>query len=185
MRYPIVPVFAVLIIAIALAAGCTSVPSGSTAAGTAQNPAASGTSVLDRTETAVLTNGTYAVNATIDSISVEKTDAGGHRVDIYIRAGNAGTAPVQLRWYSRLTTANGDTFGGVGISHGGDGAETAILRPGESDEARDYVNIDTDTEYAEFSERATLEVFITTEPLEGETPVGFTAAWDLPAAVFT
>jgi len=185
MRYPIVPVLAVLIIAIALAAGCTSVPSGSTAAGTAQNPAASGTSVLDRTETAVLANGTYAVNATIDSISVENTDDGGHRVDIYISARNAGTAPVQLLWYSQLTAANGDTFGGVGISHDGNGAVTAILRPGESNEARDYVSIDTDKEYAELSEGATLDVFITTEPLEGESPVGFTAAWNLPAAVFT
>jgi len=185
MRHTLVPVLTIFVIAIALVAGCTSVPSGSTSVSGQQSSTTAGISVLAQTEMAVMTNGTYAVNATIDKISIEKSDDGGRRIDIYISARNAGTEPVQLQWYSQLTAANGATFGGVGVSHGGSGAETAILKPGESNEARDYVNIDTDKEYTSLSKGATLEVFITTEPLANESPVGFTTAWKLPGSVFT
>lgn len=189
MRYSIVPVLAILVIvlalALALAAGCTAASSGSTPAVTPRPTTAAGTPVLAQSEMAVLTNGTYAVNATIDKISIDQSDEGGRQVDIYINAKNSGKDPVQLQWYSQLTAADGTTFGGVGISHDGDGAETAVLQPGVSGEARDYVNIDTDEEYARLSKGATLEVFIKTEPLGEESPAGFTAAWKLPASVFT
>ena len=185
MRYQLVPVFAVLVIAIALAAGCTSAPLGSTASGTAQPATGTGSSALAQTQTAVLTNGTYAINATIDTITVDRTDDGSHQVNIYINAKNAGTAPVQLQWYSQLTAADGTTFGGVGISHDGDGAETNILGPGQAEEARDYVSIDTSREYAKLENGATLTVYFATEPIEKESPAEFTATWQLPASAFT
>lgn len=183
MRYIIVPVLAVLIIALALAAGCTS--AGSTAPGTAQPAAGTGSSALSQSPTAVLTNGTYAVNATIDTITVDRSNDGNHQVNIYINAKNAGTGPVQLQWYSQLTAADGTTFGGVGISHDGSGAVTNILGPGQAEEARDYVSIDTNKEYSKLGNGATLTVYFTTEPLEKESPATFTATWKLPASVFT
>ena len=184
MRYTIVSVLTVLVIAIALAAGCTSAPAGSTAAGTAQPAPGTGSSAIAQAGTAVLTNGTYAVNATIDTISVDRSADGGHQVNIYLNAKNAGTGPVQLQWYSQLTAADGTTFGGVGISHDGSGAETNTLGPGQAEEARDYVSIDTNKDYSKLENGATLTVFFTTEPLEKEAPASFTATWKLPASVF-
>lgn len=185
MRYIIVPVLAVLVIALALAAGCTSAPAGSTAPGTAQPAAGTGSSALSQSQAAVLANGTYAVNATIDTITVDRSNDGNHQVNIYINAKNAGTGPVQLQWYSQLTAADGTTFGGVGISHDGSGAETNTLGPGQAEEARDYVSIDTNKEYSKLENGATLTVYFTTVPLEKESPASFTATWKLPASVFT
>ena len=42
----------------------------------------------------------------------------------------------------------GCSYGGIGVSHNGSGAKTAILMPGVSDTPRDYVVIDSDKDYA-------------------------------------
>lgn len=191
MKHSMALILGILAFSLIFAAGCTSTsPTSTTGTGT---PAVSSTTPLataggnlpGQREIAVLTNGTYAVNASIEQISVDKSDSGAHTVDIYINAKNVGKEPVRLHWYSRITGTDGASFGGVGISHNGDGAETGSLGKGESETARDYVVIDSDKEYAALSQGATLEVFITTEPLKTESPVSFTAAWSLNPAIFT
>jgi hypothetical protein len=189
MKRGIVAILAVLAFSLILAAGCTSTPPASTT-GTPTVSATTlkvtdGGNLPNQSEIAVLTNGTYAVNASIEQISVDKSDSGAHTVDIYVNAKNAGKDPVTLHWYSRITGADGVSFGGVGVSHDGSGAETGSLGNGESETARDYVVIDSDKEYATLSQGAVLEVFITTEPKGAASPVSFTAVWSLNPALFT
>ncbi len=189
MKRGIVAILAVLAFSLILAAGCTS----TTPASTTGTPTVSATtpsttaggSLPNQSEIAVLTNGTYAVNVSLEQISVDTSDSGARTVDIYVNAKNAGKDPVTLHWYSRITGADGVSFGGVGVSHDGSGAETGPLGNGESETPRDYVVIDSDKEYAALSQGAVLEVFMTTEPKGAESPVSFTAAWSLNPALFT
>lgn len=189
MKKGILCILVILGACLILVAGCTtstSSPDGNSgASGTAGNHA------LRQEETAVLVNGTnngtYAVNASIEQIEIDRSESGAHVIDIYIHAQNAGTSPVrQLQWFSSITDAEGVSHGGIGISHGGSGAVTNILGPGEAGTARDYVIIDSDKEYRALTKGATLHVFFTAEPLSrNETPVGFSTAWTLNPAVFT
>jgi hypothetical protein len=181
--------FVILCVGLVLVAGCTTLSSGNTTtpgvSGGTSAVSATGHPVLSQYETAVLVNGTYSVNATIDQITPGRSQSGNHEVDIYIDAKNTGTTPVQMRWFSRITDAQSVSYGGIGISHNGSGAETAILVPGVSDTPRDYVVIGSDKDYAALANGATLEVFFATEPLANQTPVEFSAAWTLNPAVFT
>jgi hypothetical protein len=189
MKRGIICTLVILGVSLILVAGCTTLPSGSTTAsgisGGASAVSATGHPVLTQYETAVLVNGTYAINASVEQITPGRSQSGNHEVDIYIDAKNTGTTPVQMRWFSRITDSQGVSFGGVGISHNGSGAETAILMPGVSDTPRDYVVIDSDKDYAALASGATLEVFFATEPLTNQNPVEFSAAWTLNPAVFT
>lgn len=191
MKHGIVITLTVLAFTLILIAGCTSnSPTGTTGTGTPVVSATTTTSSIGgnlpgQRAVLALKNGTSAVNASIEEISVDKSDSGAHTINIYINARNAGKDPVQLRWYSRITGADGKSFGGVGVSHGGSGAESVPLGNGESNTVRDYVVIDSDKEYAALSQGAVLEVFMTTEPLKSENPVSFTATWSLSPAVFT
>jgi len=190
MKRGIVAILAVLAFSLILAAGCMSTsPTGTTGTPTVSattSAATVGGNLPNQSEIAVLTNGTYAVNVSLEQISIDKSDSGAHTVDIYVNAKNAGKDPVTLHWYSRITGADGVSFGGVGVSHDGSGAETGSLgNNGASETARDYVVIDSDKEYAALSQGAVLEVFITTEPNGAESPVSFTAAWSLNPALFT
>jgi len=177
MKKGIFCILAMLGISLVLVAGCTS--------STTSTSGTSGNHALNQEVMAVLVNGTYAVNASIEQITVSPSQSGNHVVNIYVHAINAGTAPIQLRWFSRITGANGVSYGGIGISHNGSGAETGILQPGESETARDYVVIGSDTDYKALANGATLEVFFMTEPLPGQATVDFSTAWTLNPAVFT
>ena len=159
-------------ISLILVAGCTS----STTIGPTTS---SGTHAADRYATVMLVNGTYTIAASIEQITVSPSQPGNHVINIFMNAKNTGTTPIQLRWYSTILGANGASFGGIGVSHKGSGAETAILSPGLSDTPRDYVVIDSDTDYQALANGATLEVFFTTEPLNGESPVDFSTTWNL------
>jgi len=155
-----------------LVAGCTS----STAIGPTSS---SGTPAADRYATVTLVNGTYAIAVWIDQITVSPSQPGNHMVNIFVTAKNNGTTPIQLRWYSTILGANGVSFGGIGVSHKGSGAETAVLMPGQSDTPRDYVVVGSDTDYQALANGVTLEVFFTTEPRNGESPVDFSTTWNL------
>ena len=191
MKRSIALTLAVLALSLILIAGCTSnTPAGTTSgtpvvSATAAPSSPSGGNLPTQREVLALKNGTCAVNASIEEISVDTSDSGAHKINIYVNARNAGKDPVQLHWYSRITGADGVTFGGVGVSHDGSGAESAPLGSGQAASARDYVVIDSEKEYAALSQGAVLEVFMTTEPLKSESPVSFTAAWALSPAVFT
>jgi hypothetical protein len=187
MKKGILCLLVTLGVCLILAAGCTTTTSSTT--GTSGNSGASGTTgnhALSQKETAVLVNGTYSVNVSIEEITVDRSQSGSPVIDIYIHAKNDGTSPIQLQWFSSIVDANGVSHGGIGISHGGSGAVSAILGPGDADTARDYVVIDSDTDYRALANGATLEVFFITEPLsQNETPVEFSTAWALNPAVFT
>jgi hypothetical protein len=189
MKRGVICTFVILCVSLILVAGCTTLPSGNTntsgVSGGTGAVSATGHPVLSQYETAVLVNGTYAINATIEQIAPGRSQSGNHEVDIYINVKNTGTTPVQLQWFSRITDAQGVSFGGIGISHNGSGAETAILMPGVSDTPRDYVVIESDKDYAALANGATLEVFFATEPLTNQAPVEFSAAWTLNPAAFT
>jgi len=191
MKRSIALTLAVLALSLILIAGCTSnTPAGTTSgtpvvSATAAPSSPSGGNLPTQREVLALKNGTCAVNASIEEISVDTSDSGAHKINIYVNARNAGKDPVQLHWYSRITGADGVTFGGVGVSHDGSGAESPPLGSGQAASARDYVVIDSEKEYAALSQGAVLEVFMTTEPLKSESPVSFTAAWALSPAVFT
>jgi len=182
MKKGILCLLVILGVSLILVAGCTT----STSSGNSGATTAPGNHALSQKETAVLVNGTYTINASIEQIAVDRSQSGDHEVDIYIHAKNNGPAPVQLQWFSSITDADGVTHGGIGISHGGSGAVTAILGPGDADTARDYVVIDSDKDYNALAKGATLRVFFTTEILStNEAPVGFSTAWILNPAVFT
>jgi hypothetical protein len=178
MKKGIVCILAMLGISLILVAGCTS----STTSSPASIPA---THAADQETTAVLVNGTYAVNASIEQITVSPSQPGNHVVNIYVHVINTGTTPIQLQWFSRITDAKGVSHGGIGVSHNGYGAETDVLPPGQSETARDYVVIDSDTDYHALANGATLEVFFMTEPLPGQSTADFSTAWTLDPAVFS
>jgi hypothetical protein len=178
MKKGIACILSVLGVSLILVAGCTSSTTSSPASSTGAHPA-------DRYANVVLVNGTYAINASIEEITVSPSQPGNHVVNIYVNALNTGTTPIQLRWYSTITGVNGISYGGVGISHNGYGAETGLVKPGQSETPRDYVVIGLDTDYQALANGATLEVFFTTEPLNGEAPVTFSTAWNLLPSDFS
>jgi hypothetical protein len=106
-----------IILCLILVAGCTTGQSNSGV------PAQS----LKMNEPAVLQNGSYTVTTLIDHIDVDSSKPGKKIIDIYIKAINSGTQPIQLVWYSKITDQAGVSHGGIGVSHGGSGAETPRL----------------------------------------------------------
>jgi hypothetical protein len=192
MKRSIALTLAVLAFSLILIAGCMSnAPTGTTGTETptvtaATSAATAGGTILNQRETAVLTNGSYAVNASVEEISVDTTGSGARKINIYVHASNTGTTPVKLQWFSRITDATGRSYGGINISHDGSGAETGPLGKGDSETPRDYVVIDSDKDYRALSQGATLEVFFTATPVGSTgTPADFTAAWSLSPTIFT
>ena len=106
-----------------------------------------------------------------------RQQTGGHTINIFITAKDTGAKPVRLTWFSKLTGADGSTFGGVNVSHGGSGAHTTPLTLGISDTPRDYVVVPSDKEFAALSQGATLDVTFFGQQTDTETPVTFHASW--------
>jgi uncharacterized protein YcfL len=150
-----------------LVAGCTTGQSNSGV------PAQS----LKMNEPAVLQNGSYTVTTLIDHIDVDSSKPGKKIIDIYIRAINSGTQPIQLVWYSKITDQAGVSHGGIGVSHGGSGAETPPLDPGSSATVRDYVVIESDADFAALARGGTLDVSFIGQQTESDPRVNFHASW--------
>ncbi len=174
MKTGILCIFAILGISFILVAGCTT-----------STPGITGTHALSQDDVAVLVNGTSAFNASIYQITAGRSQSGDHEIDIYIAALDTGTTPIHLHWFSRITGANGVSYGGVGVSHAGSGAETDELGPGDMGTPRDYVIITSDKDYEALSKGATLDVSFVTEPPANQKPVSFSAEWTLDPSVFT
>ena len=173
------------IISLIFVAGCiTSTPPTS---GTHDSAYTSGTGNVPpgQDTIAMLVNGTCSFNASVYQITASSSSSGNHRIDVYVTATNTGTSPVQLRWFSTITTADGASFGGPWVSHGGYGAETDPIMPGGSETPRDYVTIDSDQAYQALRRGATLRVDFVTEPSGNESPVSFSTTWTLNPADFT
>jgi hypothetical protein len=136
-------------------------------------------------EPVVMNSGNYSLTSAIDHIEVSPRDPGSYLVDIYLKVTNTGSQPVRLVWYSKLTDRNGQSYGGVGVSHAGSGARTFILYPNLSNTARDYVTVGSDTAMAALREGgATLDVEYANQTSPLEPIAGLRSTWTLPAGSF-
>ena len=157
----------VIVVSLLLIAGCTT-PSpnpGSTPSLPAPlNPLAQGKS-LAMTEHTVHTTPNTTFEVWIDSFEVGKVqDNGDQELTIYVAAKNTGTKPIRMVWFCKLTDLNGKTYGGIGISHGGNGARTDWIIPNTTEAARDYVIIRSDRDLATLAKGAVLDVYFMEKP---------------------
>ncbi len=139
-----------------IAAGC-SAPAALPAATT--TPA--GEKVLPMSGNVTLGSGNKTINVSIHSIELDAKaeNETGRTVTIYVAAKNTGTEPVMFVWFSKLTDVNGNTYGGINVSHKGSGARTAWIQPGYTEAARDYIDQLTNQDLAILSKGAVLDVY--------------------------
>jgi len=126
-------------------------------------PTPSGTVVSDpllpMNTTVVVGTGEKQFTASVDSFEIDTpSEPGKQTITIYVAVKNTGTVPVQLVWFSRLTDISGKIHGGIGISHGGNGARSGLIYPNTTEAARDYVVV-PDAELAQLSRGAILDVY--------------------------
>jgi hypothetical protein len=161
---------------IVLAAGCTSASPATGPAGTVPAPtvpagpsAPSDALPMSGHDIHKTPNTTFEV--WIDSFELGSPDVNGVRqLTIYIAAKNTGTGPVRLVWFSKLTDIYGNTYGGIGISHGGNGARSDWIKPNFTEAARDYINIYSADDLATLSKGAVLDVYFMEKPSD-DVPV--------------
>jgi hypothetical protein len=151
-----------------LIAGCTTTSSPpnppATILPSTANPLAGG-KILPMTGNISLGSGNQTIDVALNSIEVEPVQENGDQfITIYVTAINTGTKQVQLVWYSKLTDQNGKMYGGVGISHGGNGARSKWILPGNGDIPRDYVVVRSDRDLATLSKGAVLDVYFMNKP---------------------
>ena len=124
---------------------------------------------------------TSPFTASLDSFHVSTTADNSTQISIYVATKNTGKQPVKLVWFSKLTDKNGNAYGGIGVSHGGQGAKTAMILPNATETARDFVIVRSPQQLAALSEGSTLDVYFMEQA--GNTAVPFTpdfhVAWAL------
>jgi hypothetical protein len=155
---------------IVLAAGCTSAPAntgpstpGPVPTGPAELAAPAGALSMNGHDIHKTPNTTFEV--WVDSFEPGSPDGNGVRpLTIYVAAKNTGTGPLRMVWFSKLTDINGNTYGGIGISHGGNGARTDWIKPNNTEAARDYINIYSAEDLATLSKGAILDVYFMEKP---------------------
>ena len=158
-----------------LAAGCTSTsPNPVSPAATPSHPVPATFSVpagaLPMNGHAVHTTPNTSFEVWVDSFELGAADEKGVRpLTIYVAARNTGTGPLRMVWYSKLTDLNGNTYGGIGISHGGNGARSDWIKPNTTEAARDYINIYSDSALATLSKGAVLDVYFIEKPGDSES----------------
>jgi hypothetical protein len=152
-------------VCVLLVAGCTTTPSTTTPSGqvtpvpTFPGKAPSDT-VLPMNGTVTLGSGNNTMEISLDSIEVDpSTESGNKTITIYVLARNTGTTPRQFVWFSKLTNIYGNSFGGIGISHQGNGARTRDILPENGEAARDYIVIRSADSFATLSKGAVLDVY--------------------------
>jgi hypothetical protein len=157
----------VVLACLLLIAGCTtpsSNPGQSPSLPVTANPLAQGKS-LAMTEHTVHTTPNTTFEVWIDSFEIGPVqDNGDQELTIYVAAKNTGLKPIQMVWFCKLTDLNGKTYGGIGISHGGNGARTKWILPNATEAARDYVNIRSDRDLATLAKGAVLDVYFMEKP---------------------
>jgi hypothetical protein len=166
----------VILACLLLIAGCTtpsSNPGQSPSVPVMSNPLAQGKS-LAMTEHAVHTTPNTTFEVWIDSFEVGTVqDNGEQELTIYVAAKNTGTGPLRMVWFCKLTDPNGKTYGGIGISHGGNGARSDWIKPNQTEAARDYVIIRSDRDLAALAKGAVLDVYFMEKPSD-DIPVAKT-----------
>lgn len=177
----------VIVVSLVLITGCTapsSNPGSTPSLPTSQNPLAAGKS-LAMTEHTVHTTPNTSFEVWVDSFEAGPVqDNGDQELTIYVAARNTGTKPIQLVWFCKLTDLNGKTYGGIGISHGGNGARTKWILPNTTEAARDYVNIRSDRDLSTLAKGAVLDVYFMEKPSD-DIPVSLTpdyhTSWTIDA----
>jgi hypothetical protein len=168
-----------LALCLILVAGCSSTPSTPAISPT---PSASPVTVKDPS---VIKSGNYSLTSSIDLIEADSPGSGKHTVNIYLRVTNTGNESIRLAWFSKLTDKNGLSHGGIGVSHGGSGAQTFVFSPNTTYTSRDYVTIDSDQDYAALKEGgATLDVVYSDQKSLLEPIPNLTSTWNLEPAYF-
>jgi hypothetical protein len=116
-------------------------------------------SLLPMDAAVVLGTGEKQFTVSIDSFEIDPpSEPGKQTITIYIAAKNTGTEPIQLVWFSRLTDVTGTIYGGIGISHGGNGARSGLITPNVTEAARDYVVV-PEADFERLSRGAILDVY--------------------------
>jgi hypothetical protein len=152
-----------------LVAGCTTIssdtgsPQPASPVLTQSVPAPSETVVsnplLPMNAAVVLGTGEKQFTASVDSFEIDpQSEPGKQTITVYVAVKNTGTVPVQLVWFSRLTDVSGRIYGGIGISHGGNGARSGLIYPNMTEAARDYVVV-PEADFAQLSRGAILDVY--------------------------
>ncbi len=156
-------IFAIMV-CVLLVAGCTTPPA-TTPAGQV-SPVATfpgktlPSDMLPMDGTMTLGTGNDTIDVSLDSIEMDSfTDPDNRTITIYVLAKNTGTTPRQFVWFSKLTNPNGNSFGGIGISHNGNGARTREILPTNGEAARDYIVIRSAGSFATLSKGAVLDVY--------------------------
>ena len=161
MRKTVFALIAILTILL-VSAGCTSAPSSSES----QSLISATPEAYTVPQTALpmktilpLGNATTPFNVSIDSFEIKPNDDNtSSTITIYVAAKNTGKQQIKFVWFSELTDMNGNSFGGIGISHGGNGARTAWIPPNNTEMARDYVVVDN-SEVTTLAKGAVLDVY--------------------------
>ena len=173
---------ALLALAIILCiAGCTA-PS---APGSPVPPAQE--NVLPMNASTTLGTGNHTTLVSIDSFEISPQADGKQTLTIYVAAKNTGTDPVKYVWFSKLTDLSGTSFGGIGVSHAGNGARSSWILPNNTEAARDYVVVDSAQELAALNKGATLDVYFM-EQKANVTPTlipDYHVTWKVDPGAFT
>jgi hypothetical protein len=107
-----------------------------------------------------LGNATHQVTVSIDSFELAAgSEPGNYTVTIYVAAHNTGKDPVKYVWFSKLADLNGNSYGGIGVSHGGNGARSEWILPNGTEAARDYVDVNSNQDLAALQKGAVLDVY--------------------------
>ena len=173
-----------VIVGMLIAAGCSAPAALPAATGT---PA--GEKVLPMSGNTTFVSGNTTMNVFLHSIELDakSENESGRTVTIYVAAENTGKEKTMLVWFSKLTDVNGNSYGGITVSHGGNGARTGWIQPGYTEAARDFINQLTNQDLGVLSKGAVLDVYFfekdgTTGTLSAE-PV-YHVAWTIePGAI--
>lgn len=185
-----------IIVSALVVAGCTTIsPSNTPANPGVPVPTSSGTkitfptafpgivpnTVLPMDAEVALGTANKTFNVSIYEMEIEPRDESGkHTINIYIGAKNTGSHPIELVWFSKLTDINGNTYGGIKVSHAGTGARTRGIIPNLTEAARDYIVINSDKDFATLSQGAILDVYFMEPKKEGEPLVpDYHVTWGL------
>jgi hypothetical protein len=147
-----------------LIAGCTTIPPGPvspvpTPSVSTPTPTSVSNPVLSMDAKVEFGSGEKQFTAFIDSFEIDPpSEPGKQIITIYVAVKNTGTEPVQLVWFSRLTDISGKIYGGIGISHGGNGARSGLITPNLTEAARDYIVV-SDADFEKLSRGAILDVY--------------------------
>jgi hypothetical protein len=182
----------VITVCVLLAAGCTTTPPATTPpvpvtpAVTLPGMALPGQG-LPMNETVTLGSGNNTMEVSLYTVEVDPpTDPGTHTITVRVIAKNTGTTPRKFVWFSKLTNLNGNSFGGIGISHGGNGARSDTIYPGIGEGARDYIIIRSDESLATLSKGAVLNVYFM-ERTDNKTSMvpDYHVTWNIDPGVIT